>query len=43
MCEDVLFERVEIENDQSVLIFLLNLVAPGLCRIEVNDPFRKNG
>ncbi len=43
MCEDVLFERVEIENDQSVLIFLLNPVTPGLCRIEVNDPLRMDG
>jgi hypothetical protein len=40
MREDVLFECVKIENDQSVLIFLLNPVTPGLvvCRIEVNDP-----
>jgi hypothetical protein len=43
MCEYVLFECVKIEDDQSVLIFLLDPVTPGLCRIEVNDPPRKDG
>ena len=42
MCKDVPSERVKVENDQNVLIFLLNPITPGLCRIEVNDPVRKD-
>jgi len=42
MCKYVLFECVKIENDQSVFIFLLYPVTPGLCRIEVNDPPMKD-
>ena len=33
VCEDVLLERVEAEEDQRVLVVLAESVTPGLCRI----------